>query len=321
MWTELDRGAAPWRFVAWLGLATLMAACSSSSGGADAHVDAGDALADHAGNERPADGSVDAMPVDAPADGPAKDATADTSTSDVATDGGPAMPIAVQVPRSSAPTFAGWRNACVASDTDDSETDMCWVIQWRQWTYWALSNVDNREALLIIGIDGARNLKSAGVERMGTRYVWQAAVDSTAMTVSYFGQGGVVTMSWADLDEEPPPAPEASEAAIELAPVVAGWKASCVAGANDTTLTHTCPVVKWGQWTYWALSSASNDPTLYIVGVDAAGAVNPSGGLTKTGTRYLWKVSVDGTALTATFDGQGGMNVDATFDELRIDQP
>ena len=51
------------------------------------------------------------------------------------------------------------------------------------------------------------------------------------MTVSYFGQGGVVTISWADLDEEPPPSPEASEAAIELAPTVGGgWYASCVYG-------------------------------------------------------------------------------------------
>jgi hypothetical protein len=334
MRSELDRRAAcpgskgrpALVFVAWLGLATLIAACSSSSGGADAHVvaDAGDAPADRAGNDGPADAGVDTAPVDAAAsDGPAADADAatDSATSDVAVDGGPATPIAVQVPASSAPTVAGWRRICVVSDTDGTNSNTCWVIQWRQWTYWALSNVDNREAFLIIGADAAGNLKSAGVERMGTRYVWQATVDATAMTVSYFGQGGVVTLSWVDLDEEPPPAPEASEAAVELAPTVAGWKATCIAGASDATLTNTCPVVKWGQWTYWALSSANNDAVLYIVGVDANGVVNPAGGVSKNGTRYLWKVTVDGTARTATFYGQGGINVDATFDELRIDQP
>src|SRR5262249_34383245 len=148
-----------------------------------------------------------------------------------------ATPVAVQVPIASAPSVAGWHANCVASDSDSTGTSTCWVIQWRQWTYWALSNNDNREAFLIVGVDAGGAFKSPGFERMGARYLWPAAVDSTAMTVSYFGQAGeVVTISWADLDEEPPPVPEAGEAAIELAPAVGGgWYASCVFGPNDFT--------------------------------------------------------------------------------------
>ncbi len=291
--------------------------------------DAGDAPGDGGGDDRSADAGVDTA-IDAPASDGATvdgDSRIDSSTSDVAMgdlaiDGGPATPVAVQVPSASAPTVTGWRADCAASDVDVTQTGNCWVIQWRQWTYWALSNADNREAFQIIGVDANGNLKSAGFERMGARYVWQATVDSTAVTVSYFGQGdGVVTISWADLDEEPPPSPEASEAAIELAPVVAGWNATCVGSSADVTLTNTCPVVKWGRWTYWALSNANNDQTLDIVGVDATGALNPNGGFTKDGTRYVWKVTVDGAARTATFYGQGGNDIDVTFDELRIDQP
>ncbi len=238
-------------------------------------------------------------------------------------DVGPATPVAVQVPLASAPTVGDWHASCFVSDSDTTETSTCWAIQWRQWTYWALGNTDNRQALLVIGVDAAGHLKSAGFERMGARYLWQATVDATAMTVSYLGQaGGVVTISWVDLDEEAPPSPEASEAAIELAPVVGdGWYASCVYTSSDFTLTNTCPVVKWGQWTYWALSNINNDQSLNIVAVDAHGAVNPAGGLVKNGTRYVWKVAVDDSARTATFSGQAGATISATFDELRIDQP
>jgi hypothetical protein len=85
-------------------------------------------------------------------------------------------------------------------------------------------------------------------------------------------------------------------------------------------MTNTCPVVKWGQWTYWALTDSNNDQMLNIVAVDAHGAVNPAGGLIKNGSRYVWKVTVDGTASSATFYGQANQTVSATFDELRIDQ-
>lgn len=329
--------------VASLGLVVLIAACSSGGGGGgdkivtdggdDAAVDhpAGDASGDRGGTDRIADAGADGI-LDAPAaDAPAADApVADGAYADAARDAGPATPIAVQVPLASAPTVGAWHASCVVSDTDTTGTSTCWVIQWRQWTYWALSNTDNRNAFLIVGVDAAGNLKSAGVERSGARYLWQATVDGAAMTVSYAGQGGVVTLSWADLDEEPPPSPEASEAAIELAPTVAGgWYASCVYGPNDFTLVNTCPVIKWGQWTYWALSNSNNDQALNIVAVDAHGAVNSAGGLIKNGTRYVWKLTVDATADggadggagTATFYGQASNTVTVTFDELRIDQP
>ena len=105
--------------------------------------------------------------------------------------------------------------------------------------------------------------------------------------------------------------------------------ASCVYGPSVFTLVDTCPVIKWGQWTYWALTNGNNDQTLNIVAVDVHGAVNPAGGLIKNGTRYVWKLTVDATADgganggtgSATFYGQASNTVTVTFDELRIDQP
>jgi hypothetical protein len=55
----------------------------------------------------------------------------------------------------------------------------------------------------------------------------------------------------------------------------------------------------------------------------------PGGRLIKSGTRYVWKLTVDGNADagadggagTATFYGQASNAVTVTFDELRIDQP
>ena len=198
---------------ACLGLAVLIVACSSSGGGGGDKLvaDAGDGAApDHPAGDAPGDRGSDrgaeGVGDVAPADGAAPDVLAtdggartDAPGADVpaeggAIDAGPVTPVAVQVPLASAPTVGAWHGSCVVSDSDSTGTSTCWVIQWRQWTYWALSNTDNRNAFLIVGVDPAGNLKSAGFERSGTRYLWQATVDGAAMTVSYFGQGGVVTM-------------------------------------------------------------------------------------------------------------------------------
>ena len=81
----------------------------------------------------------------------------------------------------------------------------------------------------------------------------------------------------------------------------AGTSVFCVSGPNSTTGV-ICPVVKCGTSTFWAFSYYDNRLAFDVVGYDPAGNIVKQ--QQASGARYLWKISLDGTAKTSTFWGQ-----------------
>ncbi len=71
------------------------------------------------------------------------------------------------------------------SDLTDSST--CPVLQWNGYTYWPMSFDDNRFAFALVAFDELGN-QAARWELAGTRYVVDMAVDTTAGTLTIFGQ-------------------------------------------------------------------------------------------------------------------------------------
>jgi hypothetical protein len=95
-------------------------------------------------------------------------------------------PTIVEVPNTGfAISDAGMECNVGPSDLTDSST--CPVLQWNGYTYWPMSYFDNRFAFALVAFDELGN-QAARWELSGTRYVVDMTVDTTAGTLTIFGQ-------------------------------------------------------------------------------------------------------------------------------------
>ncbi|XXF75684.1 hypothetical protein P2318_21795 [Myxococcaceae bacterium GXIMD 01537] len=94
----------------------------------------------------------------------------------------------------------------------------------------------------------------------------------------------------------------------------AGTKVTCTQGPNTGAPSTTCPVLKWEGHTYWALSYIDNRISMAIVAYDAAGKIVAQ--WEKPGARYVYAITVNTTARTATFAGQSDAKITMGWDEL-----
>jgi len=100
-------------------------------------------------------------------------------------------------------------------------------------------------------------------------------------------------------------------------PIPAGLKLTVYDGPDSPSQSSpsaTCPVVKWGGYTYWAYSYTDNRVAMNIVAysdVDNSVASQTE----KTGARYLYDISVEPSTRTVTFKGQGDNTVTMTYPE------
>jgi hypothetical protein len=342
-------------YLCFFSAALVLGACSSGggakdggagaggAGGVGGHGGAGGGVGGHGG----AGGGVDAAPVvDTGVDRPA-DAAGDAGARDAPVDR-PVYrtPVAVQVPFASAPANlpAGAHARCLVSGTTTDSSDTCWVVMWGRWTYWPLSYDDNRFSILLAPYD-ADGVPAPGgawpMEFKGARYPWLITVDDSAETVTFDGQGtATILVAWDDLRIDQPiahvdggagpvdaaafPDPIAVLVGLSSAPTPPdGAQVSCVANDHDTAQTSTCWVVKWGSWTYWIFSYIDNRESFMIAPYDSDDVIAPAAGWPKEemGARYLWAISVDGTARTVTLSGQAARSVTVSWDDLRVDQP
>jgi hypothetical protein len=72
----------------------------------------------------------------------------------------------------------------------------------------------------------------------------------------------------------------------------------------------------WNGYTYWAFSYVDNRYSFGIVAYDPSGRVVKQ--WEKTGSRYIWKITVNESAKTVTFYGQTTTSVTMTYQELTL---
>jgi hypothetical protein len=114
-------------------------------------------------------------------------------------------------------------------------------------------------------------------------------------------------MKWDELRVAKLDAPVVENVASRSRPAIpSGLKVTC----------STCPVIKWGGYTYWAYSHRDNRVAMTIVAYDAAGKVVRK--WYKTGARYVGRIGVDTAAKTVTFWGQADKTIVMKWDELRV---
>lgn len=94
-----------------------------------------------------------------------------------------------------------------------------------------------------------------------------------------------------------------------------GMKMSCHSGPDSFELAPDCPVIEWGELTFWPYSYDDNRMSVGAVAYDSAGNLCRS--VEVPGSRYIWKITVDPDAETVTFWGQGNTDASVTWAALR----
>jgi hypothetical protein len=221
-------------------------------------------------------------------------------------------PTVAQVPANAPPAIpAGMKVACMQGPNVLTAATNCPVLKWHGYTYWAFSYGDNRVAMGIVAYDPAGKV-AAQWERPGARYVYAITVDSTGKSVTFAGQSDAkITMTWDALF----PPPVIDTVAVNTPPAVpAGMKVTCTQGPGTGASATTCPVIRWGGYTYWAFSYIDNRVAMGIVAYDAAGKVVAQ--WEKTGARYVYAITSDAVGRTVTFAGQSDAKITMRWSEL-----
>lgn len=89
-----------------------------------------------------------------------------------------------------------------------------------------------------------------------------------------------------------------------LAPMPAGKKLTC----------SDCPVIQWGEISYWAYSDTDNNTITYLYGYDASNTLVKSWEF--QGNRYVTDITVNNIAKTVTLIGQSNVQTIRTWEQL-----
>lgn len=222
-------------------------------------------------------------------------------------------PTIIQIPATGAPPPpAGMKVTCLVGPDSLQSSPTCPVIQYQGLYTWAFSFIDNRVSYGIATFDGQANLIK-NTTRDGARYVYKMTVDPASQTVSVWGQANAkVDVAWSSL---PSAAPQVVQVPANAPPPIpGGLKVTCLKGPNTLESSPTCPVVQYNGHTTWAFSFLDNRVAYGLVTYGPNNQVLANN--TQNGARYVYKITVDSSAKTVSFWGQGDSKVTVPWSAL-----
>ena len=165
-------------------------------------------------------------------------------------------------------------------------------------------------------------------------YLWQTDAKIPGLSSGSWGLLRAYQRGQSDMYPAAPPAgAAATQAGCPTVPQVssvpsaprpanlpAGMKVTCLQGPNTLNSSTTCPVVQYQGLTWWALSYIDNRVGMAIVGYASPNGA-PVAQIAKPGARYVYKITVDGSARSVTFWGQSDQRVTATWAEMQQAAP
>jgi hypothetical protein len=99
-------------------------------------------------------------------------------------------------------------------------------------------------------------------------------------------------------------------------PVPSDLKVTPMPGPNELSLSPDCPVLAWGNYTYWAVDHMDNRDAMSILGFDAYNRLVKQ--IEKPGARYIWQMSLDQSNETLTCYGQANNKITVPLAEIQM---
>lgn len=99
-------------------------------------------------------------------------------------------------------------------------------------------------------------------------------------------------------------------------PVPPGLKVDPSPGPDDLSLAPDCPVLTWGDYTYWVVDYVDNRLAMCILAFDASDNLVKQ--IEKQGSRYIWQMTLDQATETLTCYGQANNTITVKLAELRM---
>ncbi len=97
------------------------------------------------------------------------------------------------------PVPDGCKLDCSTGPEGSTLDDSCHVVEWKEYTYWVYSYIDNRYAFNVVAYDEKRKIVKQW-EMKGSRYLYNITLDYPGQSVTFWGQGKTsVTVKWTDL--------------------------------------------------------------------------------------------------------------------------
>jgi hypothetical protein len=198
----------------------------------------------------------------------------------------------------------------VNPQTLDSNPD-CPVIECAGLTFWAYSYIDNRFSMSIVGYD-IHGHQVKQWELQGVRYIWQIDVDVDNKMVTFFGQDQKsVQLTWKELQG---PVIVLEDADSFPKDIPFNVKMATLADPDKLDPAQQCPVVVYGNHTFWPFSYIDNRNSLCIISFCEDGQMHNSVEL--KGSRYIWKIEIDEINEKVNFIGQSKQTVSMSFNDF-----
>ncbi len=90
----------------------------------------------------------------------------------------------------------GLKSICLADPNQMSMSAECPTITCGSLTFWALSLMDNSDAMTLVGYDASKTVQLQ-VPLVGARYIYEIAIDANAQTVTLIGQANAqIVVPW-----------------------------------------------------------------------------------------------------------------------------
>ncbi|WMT41194.1 Ig-like domain repeat protein [Paenibacillus sp. D2_2] len=101
--------------------------------------------------------------------------------------------------------------------------------------------------------------------------------------------------------------------------IPSGYKQACMIDGRDSNPvgSPTCPVLKWGEYTFWGYSDSNNMDNFNIVQYDKESVI-VNQDIFELGVRYLYKIELDNTNHTVSFVGQSEKRITVNLNSLKV---